>query len=194
MTYNKVDKKIYVLDCENMADPTPQKIRAMLEQLTIKYRPNEIRVEINAHQKAYQLDEDLRTWLGQYGTILKPHFTSKNKWDTQHGVASMSTMLGTIRDGKFQDNNQIEFPSTNGSEGMKALIQQLITWKPNTKGKTDCVMAMWFGFIRCREFMQQSSVISKYTDNRWATAAQQRNRGTINLDVARAQQWEEQYG
>jgi len=194
MTYNRVDKKIYVLDCENMSEPTPQKIRAMLEQLTIKYRPNEIRVEINAHQKAYQLDEDLRTWLAQYGTTLKPHFTSKNKWDTDHGVASMSNMLGTIRDGKFQNNNQIEFPSTNGSEGLKALVQQLITWKPNTRGKTDCVMALWFGFIRCREFMQQSSVISRYTENRWATRAQLQNRGTVNLDIAMQQQWEEQYG
>lgn len=194
MTYNRSDQKIYVLDCENMSEPTPQKVRAMLEQLTIKYRPNEIRVEINAHQKAYSLDEDLRQWLSQYGTVLKPHFTSKNKWDTQHGVASMSTMLGTIRDGKFQDNNQIEFPSTSGSEGMKALIQQLITWKPNTKGKTDCVMAMWFGFIRCREFMQQNSVISKYTENRWATRAQLQQRGTVNLDIALQQQWEEQYG
>lgn len=194
MTYNRSDQKIYVLDCENMSEPTPQKIRAMLEQLTIKYRPNEIRVEINAHQKAYSLDEELRTWLSQYGTALKPHFTSKNKWDTQHGVASMSTMLGTIRDGKFQGNNQIEFPSTANSEGMKALIQQLITWKPNTRGKTDCVMAMWFGFIRCREFMQQASVISKYTENRWATKAQLQQRGVVNLDVALQQQWEEQYG
>ncbi len=194
MTYNRVDKKIYVLDCENMPEPTPQKIRAMLEQLTLRYRPNEIRVEINAHQKAYQLDEDLRQWLSQYGTTLKPHFTDRKKWDTDHGVASMSNMLGTIRDGKFQNNNQIEFPSTNGSEGMKALIQQLITWKPNTRGKTDCVMAMWFAYIKCREFMQQQSVISKYTENRWATRAQLQNRGTVNLDVALQQQWEEQYG
>ena len=194
MTYNRADGKIYVLDCENMSEPTPQKIRAMIEELTIKYRPNEFRVEINAHQKAYELDDDLRQWLAQYGCTLKPHFTQKNKWDTAHGVASMSTMLGTIRDDKFQNNNQIEFPSTEGSEGLKSLIQQLITWKPDTKGKTDCVMAMWFGFIRCREFMQQSAVISRYAENRWATRAQLQNRGTVNLDIAMQQQWEEQYG
>jgi hypothetical protein len=43
-----------------------------------------------------------------------------------------------------QDDNLIEIPSQDGSEGVKALIQQLITWKPDTKGKTDCVMALWF--------------------------------------------------
>jgi len=99
MTYNRLDGKMYVLDCENMSEPTPQKIRAMLEEMTIKYRPNEIRVEINAHQKAYELDTDLREWLSQYGTALKPHFTQKNKWDIGHGVASMSTMLGSIKHG-----------------------------------------------------------------------------------------------
>lgn len=34
---------------------------------------------------------------------------------------------------------------------MKDLIEQLITWSPETKGKTDTVMAMWFAEIRARE-------------------------------------------
>jgi hypothetical protein len=194
MTYNRADGKMYVLDCENMSEPTPQKIRAMIEEFTLKYRPNEFRVEINAHQKAYELDSDLRDWLSQHGTSLKPHFTAKNKWDTSHGVASMSTMLGTMHDGVFQKNNLIEFPSSDGSEGVKALIQQLITWKPETKGKTDCVMAMWFAFLRLRELMQQSTVIARYSENRWATRAQLSKRGTVNLDLALQEQWQEQYG
>ena len=194
MTYNRIDGKMYVLDCENMSEPTPQKIRAMIEEFTLKYSPNEFRVEINAHQKAYELDTDLRQWLSQYGCSLKPHFTQKNKWDTSHGVASMSTMLGTMHDGAFQKNNTIEFPSSDGSEGVKALIQQLITWKPETKGKTDCVMAMWFAFLRLRELMQQSTVIARYSENRWATRAQLSKRGTVNLDLALQEQWQEQYG
>ena len=194
LTYNRADNKIYVLDCVNMQSPNPQKIRAQIEELVVKYSPNEVRVEINAHQKAYDLDTDLRNWLAQYGCKLQPHFTAKNKWDTDHGVASMSTMLGTIRDGKFQHDNLIEFPSTEGSEGMKALIQQLITWKPNTRGKTDCVMAMWFAFLKCRELMQQGSVIARYSQNRWATRAQLQQRAVVNLDVELQHQWEEQYG
>ena len=194
VTYNRADSKIYVLDCINMSEPNPQKIRNMIEEMVEKYHPQEFRVEINAHQKAYSLDEDLRSWLSARGVRLESHFTAKNKWDTNFGVASMSTLFGTERDGKFQNNNQIELPSTEGSEGLKALTQQLITWKPNTRGKTDCVMALWFAVLRAREFMQQTSFVQRYANNRWATRAQRESRITINLDEAFSEQWAERYG
>jgi hypothetical protein len=193
-TYNKADGKIYVVDCINMGEPTPQKIRATIEELTIRYRPQEFRVEINAHQKAYSLDDDLRNWLASYGVRLDAHFTGKNKWDTSFGVASMSNLFGTVRDEKFQKNNIIELPSSDGSEGIKALTQQLLTWKPETRGKTDCVMALWFAVIRIRELMQSSSRVGQYAQNRWATRAQVSHRNSINLDEAFASQWSEQYG
>jgi len=193
-TYNRADSKIYVLDCVNMSDPTPQKIQEAIEQLVEKYRPQELRVEINAHQKAYALDDDLRNWLAGYGCRLESHFTGKNKWDSNFGVANISMLMGTLRDEKFQKNNILEFPSTEHSEGMKALIQQLITWKPNTRGKTDCVMALWFIVLRAREFMQQNSNISRYAKNRWATRAQTERRDWVNLDEALADQWQETYG
>ena len=194
VTYNRVDSKIYVLDCINMSEPNPQKIRNMIEEMVEKYHPQEFRVEINAHQKAYSLDEDLRSWLSARGVRLESHFTAKNKWGTNFGVASMSTLFGTERDGKFQNNNQIELPSTEGSEGLRALTQQLITWKPNTRGKTDCVMALWFAVLRAREFMQQTSFVQRYANNRWATRAQRETRITVNLDEAFAEQWAERYG
>jgi len=193
-TYNRLDSKIYVLDCINMSEPTPQKIQETIEILVQKYKPQELRVEINAHQKAYSLDEDLRNYLMTYGCRLESHFTGKNKWDSNFGVAGMSMMLGTMRDDKFQQNNTIEFPSTEHSEGMKALIQQLITWKPNTRGKTDCVMALWFTVLRAREFMQQNSAMTRYMRNRWATRAQIEKRVSVNLDEAFADQWEQIYG
>ena len=192
--YSKIEKKIYILDCINMGEPTPQKIRATIEDLTLKYSPQEFRVEINAHQKAYSLDEDLRQWLSMHGVKLDSHFTGKNKWDTSFGVASMSTLFGTMRNDKFEDNNVIELPSSENSEGIKALVQQLITWKPNTKGKTDCVMAMWFAVIRCREFMQQSAFSARYANNRWATRTQKAHRYSINLTDAMNEQWQENYG
>jgi hypothetical protein len=193
-TYNRADGKIYVNDCINMTEPTPQKIRATIEELVIKYKPQEFRVEINAHQKAYSLDDELRNWLAGYGVRLDAHFTGKNKWDTSFGVASMSNLFGTIREEKFQKNNIIELPSSEGSEGIKALTQQLLTWKPNTKGKTDTVMALWFAVIRIRELMQSNSHTSMYANNRWATKAQINNRYSINLDDAFADQWHETYG
>ena len=193
-TYNRSDGKIYILDCINMTEPTPAKIQTLIEEWVEKYKPQELRIEINAHQKAYALDDNLRNFLASYGCQLNSHFTGKNKWDTSFGVASMATLFGNTRDGRFQNNNLIELPSNEGSEGLKALVQQLITWKPDTRNPTDCVMALWFAVIRIRELMQTSSRVGQYAQNRWATRAQKSNRGSLNLDEAFASQWSEQYG
>jgi hypothetical protein len=194
VTYNRADGKIYVLDCVNMVDPTPQKETALIHEWVERYKPQEFRVEINAHQKYYAMDDDLRNFLAQYGCQLNSHFTGKNKWDVSFGVASMASLFGSLRDGRFQDNNIIEMPSNEGSEGLKSLTQQLITWKPDTKNPTDCVMALWFAVIRVRELMQQSSRVGQYQTNRWATRAQKASRGSLNLDEAFAEQWAEQHG
>jgi hypothetical protein len=194
VTYNRSDSKIYILDAVNMTDPSPMKIQNLIEEWVEKYKPQELRIEINAHQKAYALDDNLRNYLAAYGCQLNSHFTGKNKWDTSFGVASMSSLFGSLRDGRFQDNNIIELPSNEGSEGLKALVQQLITCKPDTRNPTDCVMALWFAIIRIRELMQQNSTSAKWMQNRWATRYQKQNRGTINLDDAIAEQWTEIYG
>jgi hypothetical protein len=104
------------------------------------------------------------------------------------------SLFGSLRDGRFQDNNSIELPSNEGSEGLKALVQQLITWKPDTKNPTDCVMALWFAVIRVRELMQQHSQSAKWMQNRWATRSQTERRFSINLDEAVAEQWQQTYG
>jgi hypothetical protein len=193
VSYNKSDGKIYVLDCVNMTDPTPAKIQSLIEDWVERYKPQELRIEINAHQKAYALDDELRNYLASHGCQLNSHFTGKNKWDVGFGVASMAALFGNTRDGRFQDNNLIELPSNEGSEGLKTLVQELITWKPDTKNPTDCVMALWFAVIRCRELMQQRTKINGYASNRWATRAQMNQRMTVNLDDAYAEQWAQQY-
>jgi len=193
VSYNRSDGKIYVLDCINMTDPSPAKIQNLIEDWVERYKPQEIRIEINAHQKAYALDDDLRKYLASHGCQLNSHFTGKNKWDVGFGVASMAALFGNTRDGRFQDNNLIELPSNEGSEGLKTLVQELITWKPDTKNPTDCVMALWFAVIRCRELMQSSSKVGRYQTNRWATRAQVAGRSGINLDEAFAEQWAETY-
>jgi len=55
-------------------------------------------------------------------------------------------------------------------------------------------MALWFGVIRCREFMQQNSNLQKWAHNRWATRAQKEKRYTVSIDDAVAEQWQEMYG
>ena len=193
VSYNKADGRIYVLDCVNMTDPSPAKIQNLIEDWVERYKPQEIRIEINAHQKAYALDDELRNYLAAHGCQLNSHFTGKNKWDTGFGVASMASLFGNTRDGRFQDNNIIELPSNEGSEGLKTLVQELITWKPDTKNPTDCVMALWFAVIRVRELMQQRNKVSGYAANRWATRAQKAQRMSVNLDDVYAEQWADQY-
>jgi hypothetical protein len=181
MTVDRNTRMRYVLDVENMQDPTPMKIQNLIEDWVAKYKPQELRIEINAHQKAYALDDELRQFLASNGVKFSSQFTGKNKWDTSFGVAAMSGLFGTMRNGAHNDDNIIELPSQDGSEGVKALIQQLITWRPETKGKTDCVMALWFCELRAREILS-SGMNQTHMQNRWATRRQRENRYTINVN------------
>jgi hypothetical protein len=170
-----------ILDCYNMGDPTPQKIRSLIEDWVDRYRPVEIRIEINAHQKHYALDTEFRQWLASRGVRFSEHFTGKNKWDTAFGVAAMSQLMGTLRDGKFQEDNILELPD-NVNEHTKALVNQLITWKADTKGPTDLVMALWFCEIRAQEMVRAGTNVRHHMDNRHITRRQANNRMVVNLD------------
>ena len=182
MVVDRNTRMRYILDVENMQDPTPQKIQRLIEEWVVKYHPQELRIEINAHQKAYALDDDLRQYLASNGVRFSSQFTGKNKWDTSFGVAAMSGLFGTMRNGTHNGDNLIEIPSQDGSEGIKALIQQLITWRPDTKGKTDCVMALWFCELRAREMIANANINQSHVQNRWATRRQLDNRYTVNVN------------
>ncbi len=95
LAYDRRTHMRYVLDVYNMVDPNPQKVRALMEDWVNKYHPQEMRVEINAHQKAYALDEELNQWLTNRGIQFRSHFTGKNKWDVDFGVASMAALFGS---------------------------------------------------------------------------------------------------
>jgi hypothetical protein len=178
---NRETNKRYVLDVHNMAESTPQKIDSLIKEWVEEYKPQELRIEINAYQKAFSLDDNLRMWLASRGTALREHFTSKNKWDVNFGVAAMSSLFGSMRDGKFNKDNLIELPD-NSNEHVKALVNQLITWKADTKGPTDCVMALWFCEIRAKELIQQSNFRTAHANNKWATRRNVAMQGIVNLD------------
>ena len=179
--FNKDTHKRYILDVYNMHESTPQKIDFLIKDWVETYRPQELRIEINAYQKSFSLDTDLRMWLGSRGCALREHFTSKNKWDVNFGVAAMSSLFGSMRDGKFQHDNLIELPD-NSNEHVKALVNQLITWKADTRGPTDCVMALWFCEIRAKEMIQSSRSQVSHVKNKWATRRNVSMQGIVNLD------------
>ena len=182
MTVDRQTRKRYILDVENMQDPTPQKIEALIQDWVERFRPQELRIETNAHQKAYALDDNLRTYLASAGVKFSSQFTGKNKWDTSFGVAAMSSLFGTMRGQTFNHDNLIELPSQEGSEGIKALIQQLITWTPDTKGKTDCVMALWFCEIRAKEIISNGTINQTHIPNKWATRRQMETRYVVDVN------------
>jgi hypothetical protein len=99
----------------------------------------------------------------------------------------MSGLFGSIREGKHQNDNLIELPD-NTNEHIKALVNQLITWKPDTKNKTDCVMALWFCELRAKELVQQSGSRIYHTYNRYATRRNEEQRMVFDLDELAAEQ------
>jgi hypothetical protein len=181
-SYDRLTGKRLVLDAHNMGEPTPQKIRGLIENWVTIYQPMEIRIEINAFQKAFSLDEDLRNWLGSRGCQLREHFTGRNKWDVGFGVAAMSALFGTVREGKHQQDNLLSLPSHENNEHVKALINQLITWKSDTRGPTDLVMALWFCEIRAQELVRQGMYQQTHMSNRWATKKNRYSQSVVNLD------------
>jgi len=139
----------YVLDVYNKPGTLPHELRALIKTWTDKYGIQEWRIEKNAFQGSIVQDRELRQYCNARGCLVAGHFTNGNKWDSDFGVASMATLFVGWED----NTNLVQLPGTHQSEGTKALIEQLTTWFPETKSKTDTVMALWFAEIRARELM-----------------------------------------
>jgi hypothetical protein len=168
-----------VLDCWTKPHCKPDDIFDKIKELTVKYRINEWRIEKNAMNLMVTQSSELRKFMAQRGCLLKEHFTGKNKWDTDFGVASMSMLF----DGHESGRNIIKLPSRAGSEGVKALVEQLTTWFPETKSKTDLVMALWFAEIRARELCDQLD--NQFTiPNRYLSQRDREKVMTVDLDYA----------
>jgi len=156
--------------------------RQIIFDWTALYQPTEWIVEKNAFQSFLTQDEGIRQNLASRGVLLREHHTGSNKWDSGFGVASMSTLFGTKQhDGKHHRDNLIHLPSDQ-TENIKALIEQLITWSPTTKGKTDMVMALWFCEIRAREMLNQGMHKTHHMKNPFLSRSEIGKRTVINID------------
>lgn len=177
-----VTHKRYIIDAIKITRPTPAQIRQLIFDWTALYSPTEWIVEKNAFQQFLTQDENIRQHLASRGTYLREHHTGNNKWDSGFGVASMSTLFGTKQlDGKHHRDNLIHLPSDQ-TENIKALIEQLVTWSPETKGKTDMVMALWFCEIKARELLTRGQYGTHHLKNPFLTRAERSKRTVINID------------
>ena len=179
---DRATKKRYIVDAIKITRPSPAAIRSLIFDWTELYSPSEWIVEKNAFQSFLTQDEGIRQNLASRGVLLREHHTGANKWDAGFGVASMSTLFGTKQhDGKHHRDNLIHLPSDQ-TEMIKALIEQLITWSPTTKGKTDMVMALWFCEIRAREMLNYGQYASHHLRNPFLSKQELGKRTVVNLD------------
>jgi len=179
---DRVSHKRYIVDAIKITRPTPAQIRQLIFDWTSLYQPSEWIVEKNAFQSFLTQDEGIRQNLASRGVLLREHHTGNNKWDSGFGVASMSTLFGTKQhDGKHHRDNLIHMPSDQ-TENIKAMIEQLITWSPTTKGKTDMVMALWFCEIRAREMLNQGIHATHHMKNPFLSRYEQGKRTVVNID------------
>jgi hypothetical protein len=177
-----VTHKRYILDAQKITRPTPAQIKQMIFDWTAMYSPIEWIVEKNAFQQFLTQDENIRQHLASRGTYLREHHTGVNKWDAGFGVASMSSLFGTKQvDGKHHRDNLIHLPSDQ-NENIKALVEQLVTWSPDTKGKTDIVMALWFCEIKAREILTRGQYGKTHLSNPFLSRAERSKRTVVNID------------
>lgn len=172
-------QKRYVLDVFNRPNTTPEQMREMIRGFTDRYSIAEWRIEKNGFQGFLVHDREINEYCASRGTIIRPHFTGMNKHDADFGVASMTTLFTG-----WEDKQQlIELPSTHGNEAAKALVEQLVTWAPEAKKiKTDCVMALWFAELACRDRVMAAGTYSRsHVKNPFLTPWDRQQQHTVNL-------------
>lgn len=185
----------YLLDMRVLKAPTPQQIRECIEDMTTIYRPHDWIIEENAFQGFLVHDEQIQKFLANRGITVRPHQTGNNKKDPDFGVASMSTLFGTVAQNKDglrhgQGDNLISLPSGTNF-GVKLLVEELTAWSPAIKTKNrrqDTVMALWFAELRIREVMTGSKKAQYFGKaNTFVSERDKKRQMVVNLDDFLAQ-------
>lgn len=193
MAVDRLTGKRIILDAYNHKDTTPAQMRAMIHELTERYGISEWRVERNAFQRFLTQDEDLRYWLHSRGCIMREHYThGLNKWDPNYGVESLETLFADALVG----NALIAIPNPNlpGNTVMGQLVEQLVAWSPNTKARTDLVMALWFCEIKAREICRPVGSTKTHQRRSFTTRRGVSEQIVIDLEAAAQEKFAEEYG
>lgn len=177
-------KRRYVLDVFNRAALKPDELREQVYRLTEKYGVIEWVVETNGFQGFLAHDREINSFLAARGAVVRPHHTGMNKRDPDFGVAAMAALFHGWADG----HNLIELPSSRGSEGVKALVEQLCVWMPGLepaqrkRQKTDAVMALWMAELAClRRIEMLSGITRRHAVSPFLTAYDRSRQVSVNL-------------
>lgn len=186
-------QKRYVLNAWIGNNTMPAWYADMIEEITDEYGVTDWIIEKQGYSNWIYQDPRITRFCQTRGLKLYSHYTGNgNKVDPDFGVASMATLFGTRKrrdagDGNMTgvwdhaDDNLIELPDPGYSRGIKALIDQLLTWVPGRSGaklRQDGPMALWFAEIGARRYLHGGDKPPQsHSRNRFATPARLRYRG-----------------
>ena len=132
---------LYLLDGRNEAGfARYEQMWDIIEELSIKWRPQTWIIEGNAIQGGIARSDRIRELADRHGFTIQTHQTGKNKMDDTIGVASMA---GTFLRGALS----IPFGDDGAQKNFALLIDELKAWRsdvPTKMLRQDEVMALWF--------------------------------------------------
>jgi hypothetical protein len=179
---DRLTRERYVLNAWMGTNTTPKWYAERIEEITPQYGVHEWVVEQNGYASWLIHDERIREYCQSVGVGIIPHFTGAMKQDPDFGVASMQSLFGALKrrsDGQadtgqldHDGNNIIHLPDPDVSPGIKALIEQLVSWVPGKSGaklRMDGPMCLWFAELRARLY-----VMGRTGDNPPASHARSR--------------------
>jgi hypothetical protein len=155
---------------------------------TDRFHPQVWVVESNAFQLYLVHEKQLNDYVRGRGCEIRGHYTSRiNKHDEDFGVAAMAPLFGNIRVSENENrvkhhdgNNLIELPLQTPM--VKMLVEQLISWAPKTRNKTDAVMALWFCETVARDWvLRQDDSFSWYGSNPYASPRDVNRRQVVDV-------------
>lgn len=177
----------YVLDVKTLSPWNWDEVASLVREWTGVYGISEWVCEKNMYHTAFRHNAELMTWLQTNGVRVEEHYTGNNKHDVNLGVMSLSPLFGTWEQsgegrGAYVATTKpaIELPRRQ-SHHVLSLIEQLVTWAPDTKNKTDLVMALWFAELRARNVLRVASNRPSHMPNRFGTRRRAQGQGVVSL-------------
>lgn len=185
--FNRRTQKRRVIEVVN-ARLTPDAMVNKMKDLTIRFDVDEWRVEKNAFQAFLTQTKEVVQFMASRGVLLREHTTGRNKHDSDFGVSAMAMLFRNWQD----RNNMISLPAKS-TEGVRALIEQLVTWAPDVPKtqKTDAVMSLWFAELRARELVGEVGTDEYMRDDGWLGANDREAQEVISIDQYRYAQQQE---
>jgi hypothetical protein len=159
--YERQTKKRYVLNAWSSSDTLPKWYQERIQEITPQYGVSEWVIEKQGYSNWIYHDETIMNFCRQRGVKISAHYTGAgNKIDPDFGVASMAPLFGSITKNAngvemYGRDGIIEIPDPDYSPGIKALVEQLITWVPGISGaklRQDGPMTLWFAETIARRY------------------------------------------